>query len=194
MGRFGAHQAALVGGPALHFDSTHPIDDAASCLWQHTARYAADLLATDALSPLAIGNTSRLLAATALSVFPNCAVVDPAPADTTDATPANLRRAVAFIDAHPERDLDLAKIAAAAFVSPRALQYAFRRHMDTTPLAYLRRVRLDAAHRDLLAADPYTATVTEVAMRWGFVTPSRFTEHYRNMYNTLPSVTLFRRL
>ncbi|MFG2819644.1 helix-turn-helix domain-containing protein [Kitasatospora sp. NPDC048365] len=66
-----------------------------------------------------------------------------------------------------------------------------RRHLDTTPLAHLRRVRLDAAHRDLLAADPRTTTVTEIAVRWGFAHPGHFAAHYRDAYRTSPSTTLY---
>ncbi len=101
-----------------------------------------------------------------------------------------MRRAVAFVEANADQDIGLVQIAAAAYVTPRALQYAFRRHLDTTPLAFLRRVRLDAAHRELLAADPRGTTVTEIAMRWGFAHPGRFAAHYRNTYRTAPGTTL----
>ncbi|MEV7027004.1 helix-turn-helix transcriptional regulator [Kitasatospora sp. NPDC093558] len=110
--------------------------------------------------------------------------------DRTDATSATLRKAIAFIETNAEREITLADIAAAAFVTPRALQYAFRRHLDTTPLAHLRRVRLDAAHRDLLAADPGATTVTEIAMRWGFAHPGHFAGLYRDAYRRTPSDTL----
>ncbi|MEU6845651.1 helix-turn-helix transcriptional regulator [Streptomyces sp. NPDC046716] len=97
---------------------------------------------------------------------------------------------MAFIESNAGQDIGLAEIANAAYVSPRALQYAFRRHLDTTPIAYLRRVRLDATHAELLAAGPRTATVTEIAMRWGFANLGHFATHYRNAYRTLPSTTL----
>jgi AraC-like DNA-binding protein len=56
-------------------------------------------------------------------------------------------------------------------------------------MAYLRRVRLEQAHRDLRDATAADVTVTAVASRWGF-TASRFTEHYRAAYGQLPSQTL----
>ncbi|RSS40125.1 AraC family transcriptional regulator [Streptomyces sp. WAC07061] len=174
-----------------YFDATQPVDAAAADLWRATARYAADLVATgDAVSPLALGNTCRLLAQVALTVFPNTTTAEPRLADARDGTPATVRRAVAFIEANADRDITVADIAQAAFVTPRAVQYAFRRHLDTTPLAHLRRVRLDCAHRDLLAADPATATVTEIAARWGFTHPGHFSAYYRDAYRTTPSNTL----
>jgi AraC-like DNA-binding protein len=72
----------------------------------------------------------------------------------------------------------------------RAVQLAFRRHMDTTPMTYLRRVRLDHAHRELMAADPAEQTVTGIAYRWGFPSPSRFATYYRDVYGVLPGRTL----
>ena len=65
-----------------------------------------------------------------------------------------VRRAVAFIDDHAGEPIGLTEIAAAARLGSRAVQEAFRRHLDTTPMAYLRRVRLERVHRELQVADP----------------------------------------
>jgi transcriptional regulator GlxA family with amidase domain len=105
-----------------------------------------------------------------------------------------VRRAISFIEAHPDQDISVADIAAAACVTTRAVQLAFRRHLNTTPTGYLRRIRLDYAHRELLAADPERDTVTAVAYRWGFPSASRFAVHYRAAYGVLPSHTLHIRL
>jgi transcriptional regulator GlxA family with amidase domain len=110
--------------------------------------------------------------------------------DRFDSSPATLRRAVAFIDEHADRHLTVADIAAASFVTVRAVQLAFRRHLDVTPMAYLRRVRLRRAHLDLLAADPARESVIAVAYRWKFSSASRFTAYYRSTYGVLPSHTL----
>ena len=93
--------------------------------------------------------------------------------------PPILRHAVAFIHESADADIGLEDIAAAVSVSPRSVQYAFRRHLDTTPLEYLRRVRLDRAHRDLKAADPANDTVTAIAGRWGFTHAGRFSLAYK---------------
>ena len=45
-------------------------------------------------------------------------------------------------------------------------------------MAYLRRVRLDRAHRDLQAANPAVDTVTAIAVRWGFTHAGRFSVAY----------------
>jgi transcriptional regulator GlxA family with amidase domain len=110
-----------------------------------------------AAQPLIRGNAARMLAATVLDTFPNTAIIDPTAQDRRDATSTTVRRAIAFIEQHPHADISVADIAAAANVSIRAVQFAFRRQLDTTPMTYLRAVRLDRAHRELLATDPATA-------------------------------------
>jgi len=145
------------------------------------------------MPPLMLANIGRFLAATALVTFPNNALLDPASQDSRDAHPRTVRRAVSFIEGNAHRDINPADVAAAAHVTIRALQLAFRRHLNTTPTAYLRSIRLEYAHRELVAADPYTTAVGDVAARWGFASHSRFTAHYRMAYGTTPSETLQRR-
>ena len=58
-------------------------------------------------------------------------------------------------------------------------------------MAYLRRVRLDQAHRQLRTADPGGEdTVARIALDWGFTSPSRFARYYRDAYGRVPSATL----
>jgi AraC-like DNA-binding protein len=176
----------------LRFVSMDPAGAASRAQWQNTSDYADRVLANPeaAASGLIIGSIARLLAATALAVFPNTALPSPGARDRSDASPATLRRAIAFIDEHAHQDIAGAEIAAAAGVTIRAVQLAFRRHLDTTPLGYLRQVRLDYAHRQLAAADPQHESVTAVAYRWGFASSSRFAAYYRQAYGVLPSHTL----
>src|SRR5690242_19839007 len=110
--------------------------------------------------------------------------------ETAAAKPETLRRAMAFINDNAHLDIGLSDIAAAINVTPRSVQYTFRRHLGTTPLEYLRRVRLDRAHRDLQAADPAVDTVMAIAGRWRFGHPGRFSIAYRETFGTPPSRTL----
>ncbi|MCK2212358.1 AraC family transcriptional regulator [Actinomadura sp. ATCC 31491] len=107
--------------------------------------------------------------------------------------PAALRRARRYCEEHAGESVSLRDIAAAARVSARTLQHEFRRHLDTTPLAYLRQVRLAHAHADLvrLARTGAEVTVTEVATRWGFTHLGRFACLYRETYGRSPSSTLY---
>lgn len=97
---------------------------------------------------------------------------------------------MSFIHENADGDIGLAEIAAAANLTPRAVQYMFRRHLGVTPMEYLRRVRLDLAHRDLQAANPAVDTVNSIAGRWGFAHAGRFSVAYRRAYGMPPSATL----
>jgi AraC-like DNA-binding protein len=164
--------------------------------WRAASRYAQTVLEDPASAtvPLLVDALARQLAAAALVTFPNDAVevVEAlAPGASHDAHPDTLRRAVAYVEANPDLELTVADIARASHVSVRALQLAFRRHLDTTPLGYVRRVRLDQVHAELDAAVPGDGTtVTEVAARWGFHSAGRFAEQYRAAYGRLPRETL----
>lgn len=106
-------------------------------------------------------------------------------------TPAALRRAVRYCEAHAGEPIRLSDIAAAARISVRTLQLGFREHLQTTPTAYLRSVRLSHAHADLvrIAETGSQTTVTDVALRWGFTHLGRFAALYRQTYGRPPSST-----
>jgi AraC-like DNA-binding protein len=181
------------GQQPVRFTGYEPVSARAAQGWRDTYAYLRDVALTlpdGPARPLVSANAARLLAATALATFPSNALTDPTIEDRHDAHPGTLRRAVAFIDEHAHQVITVADIAAAAFVTIRAVQLAFRRHLDITPMEYLRRVRLDHAHRDLLAAVPPHESVTAVAYRWGFSSPSRFAAAYRQAYGVTPNQTL----
>ncbi|MFC8045523.1 helix-turn-helix transcriptional regulator [Nocardia sp. NPDC057353] len=149
---------------------------------------SADFLAGSArLAEAAV----HYLAAVVLETFPPAAARPPA----ADAHPETVRRAIAYMDRHAREDISLADIAAAAYVSIRGVQLAFRRHLNTTPVHHLRRIRLAGAHGDLVAADPDSGrTVGAIAAAWGFSNPGRFAIAYRHLYGCSPSTTLNRRI
>jgi AraC-like DNA-binding protein len=176
----------------VRFTGHRAVSPQAASQWTATVAYLRGLLASPqaADAPLVTASAARLLAAVTLGAFPNDAVTDPTTQDRHDGSTATLRRAVAFIDEHAHEDIALADVAAAARVTIRAVQLAFRRHLNTTPTSYLRQVRLDHAHRELQSADPDRDSVTAVSYRWGFASPSRFAAYYRGAYGVAPSRTL----
>jgi transcriptional regulator GlxA family with amidase domain len=187
--------AGLPSGQAIvpiRFTSFQPVNAAAAQLWKDTVTYVVrTVLADDAVvTPLVAGHASRLLAAVMLSTFPHTTAARPTPCDRTDDKPVLLRRAMEYMDANATNDIALADIADAIHVTPRAVQYMFRRHLDMTPLQYLRRIRLHYAHLELSAADRMQDTVTEIAARWGFAHTGRFAVLYRQTYGQSPHQTL----
>jgi transcriptional regulator GlxA family with amidase domain len=184
------------GEAPLRFTDLRPHSRDAARQLAATIDYLAETLrdrpATIA-EPLVAGTSARMLCAAVLAAFPNTALSEPTIEDRHDAHPRTLRRAIAYIDDHAHEDIGVADVAAAANVTIRAVQHAFRRHRATTPMGYVRLVRLRHAHRELLEADPATGvTVTQVAARWGFFHPGRFAHHYRVTYGCPPYQTLLR--
>jgi AraC family ethanolamine operon transcriptional activator len=85
----------------------------------------------------------------------------------------------------------IAVLCEALGVCERTLHDAFRDHLDTTPKAYVKALRLNAAHHDLLRATTKTR-VTDVALDWGFGHFGWFSQDYRRLFGETPSQTLHR--
>jgi AraC-like DNA-binding protein len=101
--------------------------------------------------------------------------------------PRVVRRAVTYIQANLLERVTAVDIAAAAGTSPRALQLAFRRALDLTPMEYVRDARLAGAHAQLLV-DSRTS-VGQIALKWGFSNQGRFAAAYRERYGETPTQT-----
>ncbi|HEY3561760.1 MAG TPA: AraC family transcriptional regulator [Kribbella sp.] len=172
--------------------ATRPVSRAMNSHWQVLAGFARKTLAAApsvAEHPLIAGQLLEYVAASMLAVFPNATMrLSHVPSPGAVGT-ATLRRAVAYVDGHADQPITVEDIATAAGTSARALQYAFRRYLDCTPREYLRRVRLERAHRDLQNAGPGD-TVASIALRWGFTSTGWFTRHYRTTYLQSPGQTL----
>lgn len=173
----------------VRFTGHQPVSAAAAEVWDVVYGYARETVGLGvAGEPLLAGSLARLLVATALTVFPNNTCSDPSIEDRHDAHPRMLRRAITFIEENADRDITLADIAAAAHATIRAVQLAFRRHLDTTPTAYLRWTRLERADAALRRAEPAGAvTVTEVARRWGWADAGQFVAAYRRRFGSPPT-------
>ena len=182
---------------AVTFAGMCPRSAALATYWSRVCTHVRDsVLSSDDLmaAPLVRAGALRQLASALLATFPNTvrdALDDPVGPATGRAEPATVRRAVEYVDAHAHEDIGLTEIAEAARIGPRSLQLAFRRHRDSTPMEYLRRVRLERAHRDLQSGDPtHGDRVEAIAARWGFAHPGRFSVLYREHYGRSPSATL----
>ncbi|WP_210649904.1 AraC family transcriptional regulator [Nocardioides sp. SYSU D00065] len=177
----------------ISFDSYVPRSPAAGARWRATVdQLGASFPGAEA--PLARSAASRLLGHTLLDTFPNNVLRDQRPAewrrDSRDASPSTVRRAQRIIEARAHEDLTLAALARECRVSPRALQYAFRRHLACTPMAYLRRVRLDLVRQAL--RDGSSPSVSDAAARFGFFNPGRLAAEYRRVFDENPGQTLSR--
>jgi AraC family transcriptional regulator, ethanolamine operon transcriptional activator len=103
-----------------------------------------------------------------------------------------LKRAVEFLRSTESSSITIADLCAAAQVTQRTLEYAFRENFGMSPLGFLHLRRYHAARRDLLAADARTVTVGEIAQKNGFYQMGRFAVRYKALFNDSPSQTLER--
>ncbi|GAB1811664.1 AraC family transcriptional regulator [Mycobacterium sp. MUNTM1] len=177
-------------GQQTQFVNWRPRSRAAVRAWHRALDYVeATLASTDtAQQPLIAAGMAHLVVGALLECYPsNLTEQDPA-GDL--AVPDSLREAVAFIHRHISEDIGINEVADAVHLTPRAVQYLFRRQLDTTPTEYMRRVRLGHAHQELVAVTAAASTVTEIAQRWGFAHTGRFAVLYRQTYGQSPHTTL----
>lgn len=106
-------------------------------------------------------------------------------------SPWQVRAVEEFILENADQSLSLGDLAVIGGASARSLQYTFRRHRGCSPMEFLRRVRLERVHDELGNPD-HQATVTFVAMKWGFLHLGRFAAEYSAQFNENPSETLRR--
>lgn len=106
--------------------------------------------------------------------------------------PRAVRTAVDIIEEEAHLPLTLSSIASRSHISVRTLQQGFQRHLGTSPMAYLREVRLRRAHQTLLESDPSSVTVASVAYRWGFTNLGRFAAAHAARYGETPIEALRR--
>ncbi|MFD5224050.1 helix-turn-helix transcriptional regulator [Microbacterium sp. NPDC058342] len=165
-----------------------PRDDNAGRNWNRAFDYVLSALADGGDDPLIEAALVRHALVTTLSTF-HTTFFDAAMRDPRLSGSSVVRRAVAYMDAHAHEPITIDDVAEATHISTRGLQYAFRRALEITPAAYLRKVRLDGAHRELQNAHP-GRSVTEIARRWGFGNTSRFSATYRETYGRSPQQTL----
>jgi len=109
------------------------------------------------------------------------------------AAPRAIRAAVEILEEEAHLPLTLSMLARRCHISARSLQQGFQRHLGTTPMAYLREVRLRRAHESLLEADPSTTSVASIAFHWGFTNLGRFAAAHTARYDEPPAATLRRR-
>lgn len=105
------------------------------------------------------------------------------------AVPYYVGRAEEFMLDNIEKPIALSDIVAASGVSERTLLLGFRRFRDISPMQFLKQRRLEKVREDLQLGGPGD-TVTEAAIKWGFLHQGRFAHDYRRRFGETPSETL----
>jgi AraC-like DNA-binding protein len=95
-----------------------------------------------------------------------------------------------YLQAAGNRPLHISEICAALGLSRRSLHRSFHEIFGIGPVTFLRQKRLCAVYSILRASSPAAATVSEVAIEYGFVELGRFSHDYHVMFGEYPSQTL----
>jgi len=101
------------------------------------------------------------------------------------------REAAAWLRENLTEPVTIRDLCAALHTSERTLHAAFRAHVGTSPKAFVKAERLQAARHDLLHPGPNTR-VTDVALRWCLLHFGWFAHDYHARFGETPSRTLRR--
>ena len=104
--------------------------------------------------------------------------------------PAYITRAQKFMKMNFAEPIGPEDVARAIEVSTRALYAGFKAYLNTTPMRYLKELRLDMVHQALVARDSQRVSVTTIAMNCGFSHLGHFCAAYKQKFGELPHETL----
>lgn len=110
-------------------------------------------------------------------------------ADQKTSAPWQVKRIEEWIDAHWRESITVEKLGEVSGASVRSIFATFRNARGYTPMAYLKKVRLNAAREMLLRADP-GVSVTGIAFACNFMNSGHFARDYHLEFGERPSETL----
>ncbi|MFW3168196.1 helix-turn-helix domain-containing protein [Pseudomonas syringae pv. syringae] len=121
----------------------------------------------------------------------SCALLDDH--TITSPTPHVIKFAAEYMIESSNLNLTVGDIAVYAGISSRSLQTGFKKFKGTTPIAFLRTVRLERA-RDMLTDTSSTSTPREISIRCGFSNFYLFSKYYMESYGESPASTFRKKL
>lgn len=104
--------------------------------------------------------------------------------------PAFVKRIERYIEEHADEPITIVDLAEHAGVSSRSIFNGFRRFRNTSPMLFLKEVRLRRVNEELKRLTPSETTVTAIAYKWGFTHLGHFTTDYKRRFGESPSQTL----
>jgi AraC-like DNA-binding protein len=109
-------------------------------------------------------------------------------------TPQYIRKAEEFMREKASETITLQDVANHVGISLKTLHNGFQKYRNNSPKNFLKNLRLDLVNQDLTTArlEKSTTTVTDVALKWGFLHLSHFSESYYAKFGEHPSETLKR--
>jgi AraC-like DNA-binding protein len=159
----------------LAFAPQPPPDRDAVAGWRTAITLAVAALREDGPGSLAWHEAQTDVVRALLRLHPLMA--EPLPVGAADRADARIATAIEYLHTHAREPVTVADVAAASGSSVRSLQESFRRALDRSPMSYLKSVRLEEAHAELLA---------------GFNHMGRFSAEYARHFGEYPHQTLRR--
>jgi len=104
--------------------------------------------------------------------------------------PFYVKKAQEYIHDNAMESITPEDIAQAACISLRSVFAGFKTYLNTTPMAYLKDIRLQLVHNELESRNPSETSVTDLALKYGFSHFGNFAAAYRERFGELPNETL----
>jgi AraC family ethanolamine operon transcriptional activator len=101
------------------------------------------------------------------------------------------RTALQILEEYPDEHFSVNRLSTMVGVSERTLRTAFEEYFGVGPTRYLKIRTLHQARNLLKRADPYTTSVTEIAVGLGIWELGRLSHDYKVLFDELPSGTLW---
>ena len=105
------------------------------------------------------------------------------------AIPRHVKRAIDFMIANISVPITIADVARESGSSLRSLHLGFQQYKGTSPLHYLRQIRLEGVRRALIG-DVDQSAISAIAQQWGFTHMGRFAALYKEAFGQTPSETV----
>jgi len=91
---------------------------------------------------------------------------------------------------HMDGNVTIQSLAEQYLISEQTLQNSFKSLFGFTPNIFLRVLKLNLVHQELLISNPGKKTVSQIAYKWGFTHMGRFSKYYTELFEQNPSETL----
>lgn len=171
-----------------------PLDTVGGQRWMRMVGWIYDNLSNDegSLPPLLAAQFEQAMVTALLTCQPSNYSAELFADEEQSIAPAFVKRVERYIEEHAHEPISIVEMAEHVGVSSRSLFAGFRRFRNTSPMLYLKEVRLRRVHEELQQSSAGSTTVTAVAFRWGFSHLGHFTTDYKRRFGESPSETLAR--
>ncbi|MBS0367855.1 MAG: AraC family transcriptional regulator [Proteobacteria bacterium] len=178
----------------IEFLPSMMLDGVAGSRWTGLLRWIYESLALDEQcfdSPIMAAQVEQAVIATLLTCQPHN-YTEELTGEERSIAPAFVKRIERYIEDNADQPITIVDLAEHAGVSSRSIFNGFRRFRNTSPMLYLKEVRMRRVNEELKRLSPSDTTVTAVAYHWGFTHLGHFTTDYKRRFGESPSQTLAR--